>query len=156
MPIPKEVPTSTEVKQLWEARSADLNRQYSPEEIERVGLIYYMGGADILDLVRIRLHTLPRAKHSAWLDSIYHECNAPEVEPTEVGQLWENRCADLNLKNPPEEFKQIGLPYFWAGADILGLIRSRLHTIPQAKQSAWLDAIYDECNNKLGAAFPAG
>jgi hypothetical protein len=74
----------------------------------------------------------------------------------EVEQMWDERCADLHLQNSAEEIKQIGRIYYMGCADLLDLIRKRLATIPLAQQQAWLDSIYDECNNTLGAAFPAG
>ena len=69
--------------------------------------------------------------------------------------MWEQRRADLNLRNSPEEIKRISHIYYMGCADLLDLIRTRLPTIPQAQQSAWLDSVYDDCDNKLGAAFPA-
>ena len=74
----------------------------------------------------------------------------------EVKQMWDERCADLNLQNSPEEIKRIGHIYYMGCVDLLELIRKRLATIPPTQQQAWLDSIYDECNTTLGAAFPAG
>jgi hypothetical protein len=74
----------------------------------------------------------------------------------EVKEMWDQRCADLNLRNSAEEIKQISNIYYMACVDLLDLIRKRLATIPAAQQQAWLDSIYHERDDRLGAAVPAG
>ena len=75
--------------------------------------------------------------------------------PNEVKEMWDRRVAALNLQNPPEEIEQVGSIYYMGCSDLLDLIRERLARIPPTQQHVWLDGLYDECNNKLEAAFPA-
>lgn len=74
----------------------------------------------------------------------------------EIEQAWKVRRADLRLRYSPEEIEKIGLIYYMGCADLLALISARLTNIPPEQRTAWLDSISDECNDKIGAAFPAG
>jgi hypothetical protein len=82
--------------------------------------------------------------------------NIRRRDPGEVEQMWDERCADLRLGNSPEELNRLGHIYRMGIVDVLDLIRDRLERLPPTERQAWLDGIYDECNNSLGAAFPAG